>query len=174
MKRRMFFLSAAIPPILGNAQTTFAHPSISMKIGVPGSQPNPISFEFENFGIDSSGVGEASTGKVQFNINSDRGITGPKVLAVWNQYSAAAEVVLSSGYRLLDGVARVDQFDIYTDTKPPAPNNGKPAAGDIQKHVSISFQRNTTNSGVFKIAQNNTAMTGTIMVYFTVRYRPVS
>lgn len=173
MKRRIFFLGAVIPPILGNAQTTFAHPSISMRIGVPGSQP-PLSFDFQNFGIDSSGVGEASTAKVQFNINSAQGITGPKVLAVWNQYSAAAEVVLGSGYRLLNGIARIDQFDIYTDTKPPAPDNGKPSAGDIQRHVSISFQRNTTNSGVFKIAQTNTAMTGTIMVYFTVRYEPVT
>ena len=150
----------------------FIHPSTSIKIGVPGSQPNPISFDFENFGIDASGIGEASTGKVQFNINSDRGITGPKVLAIWGQHFGAAEVVLSSGYRLLDAIARVDQFDIYTDTIPPAPNE-KPPAGDIQKYVSIQFQRNTTNSGVFKITQTDKTMTGTINVYFTIRYKPV-
>jgi hypothetical protein len=174
MRRRLFVVGAAVQPILVRAQTTFAHPEITMKVGVPGSQPNPISFDFERFGIDANGVGEASTGKVQFNINSDRGITGPKVLAVWGKYSAAAEVTVASGYRLLDGTAEVDQFDIYTDTIPPAPKSLKPPAGDIQKHVPISFQRNTTNSGVFRITQTNRSMTGTIMVYFTVRYRPVT
>jgi hypothetical protein len=62
------------------SQLVLDTPAIFLKVSVPGSQPNPIDFGFTSTGVDSNGIGEASTGKVQFNINSDRGITGPKVL----------------------------------------------------------------------------------------------
>jgi hypothetical protein len=95
------------------------------------------------------------------------------VLAVWGKYFAEAEIVVGEGFRLIDGTAKVDQSDIYTDTIPPAPDNAKPVKGEIEKNVLIRFQRNTTRSGEFTVTENNKAMTGTINVYFTVSYKPV-
>jgi hypothetical protein len=76
---------------------------------------------------------------------------------------------------LITGATTVDQLDIYTDTIPPAARDAKPDVREIQNHVVREpFVRNSADSGFFKIRQINSNMTGTMMIYFNIRYKKVT
>lgn len=119
-------------------------------------------------GLNSRGVGEGSTGKIQFNITTNS--SGPQVVFVNPNNIGRCDVAISEGFRIISGEASIDPTDIYTDYI-GAPKS-KPAVDLLKQHVSIGWQKNTSTTGTFLVRgpTGGASLMGTVMIYLRVKY----
>lgn len=131
---------------------------------------NKFSVPVSLFGTDLNGRGKASSNVVQLNINTAVK-PGTKVLFVNKYNHGVCEIEVSSGYRLEGGEAIIDPIDIYTDTEPPSPNNGKPAPSKIKQYVTgLTPTSIAVNKVKFAIGRTTDTYVGTINVTYFVNY----